>query len=134
MNKDVDCRVFEDQLDGLISGELSEEGAHHLRRHALVCPDCAILLKVQEHLALPSLTELSADVPQEHLDSMWNRVQEDLASRDEENRRETPRRARHTWLIPTLAAASVALFALGMVLGHDFGSRLLAPLALAGHQ
>jgi hypothetical protein len=109
VNKDVDCRVFEDQLDSLISGELSEEGAHHLRRHALVCPDCTMLLKVQEHMALPSLAELSAAVPQEHLDSMWTRVEDGLASREEEKRREEPRRVRRTWLIPTLAAASVAL-------------------------
>ena len=63
MKKDVDCLVFEDQLDALVAGGLPVEGLEQLRLHAFSCPDCAMLLKVKEHLTRPSLEGLEAAVP-----------------------------------------------------------------------
>lgn len=107
--KDVDCLVFEDQLDALVEGSLPEDGLEQLRIHALSCPDCAILLKVKEHLALPSLEELETAVPQALLESIWpaveNRVEHGPAQ-VETSRAPAPR---FSWLVPTLAAASVVL-------------------------
>jgi hypothetical protein len=94
--KTIDCQVFEDQLDALVAGELPEEGRRHLHIHAASCPDCAMLLKVQDHLAEPSLEELEAAVPEELLDDLWDRV---------EVRTGTP----GPRLVPLLAAASVVL-------------------------
>ena len=51
MNEKVDCRVFQDQLEALVNGDLGEEGAESLRGHALTCPDCSMLLKVHEHVS-----------------------------------------------------------------------------------
>lgn len=96
----VDCRVFEDQLDTLVKDELPGEGKAQLRRHAESCPDCAMQMRMQEHLAAPSLEELEKEVPDEMLATMWNGVNAALADR---------RRTRRSWLVPTLAAASVAL-------------------------
>lgn len=75
MNKDVDCQVFGDQLDGLVRGDLPAEGERLLRLHAGICPACAMQLRVQEHLAQPSLAELEARVPEELLASLWPRVE-----------------------------------------------------------
>ena len=52
MSKDVDCQVFRDQLDALVQGALPEEGARQLRLHVADCPECAMQLKVQEHLVI----------------------------------------------------------------------------------
>ncbi|MFH1763123.1 MAG: hypothetical protein ABIF09_02925 [Gemmatimonadota bacterium] len=75
MKKEIDCQIFEDQLDELLNGTLPEEGVVQLHHHSLSCYDCAMLLKVQEHLALPSLEEIEAAVPDEILASLWPRVQ-----------------------------------------------------------
>lgn len=109
MKKDVDCLIFEDQLDALVDGGLPDEGMDQLRLHALSCPDCSMLLKVKEHLALPSLEELEAAVPQELLDSMWPKVEEGLGGNPEEIQARPPSAPRLTWLVPSLAAASVVL-------------------------
>lgn len=115
MKKEVDCLIFEDQLDAFVAGSLPPEGVEQLRLHALSCPDCSMLLKVKEHLDLPSLEDLEKAVPQEFLDSMWPRVEEGL--RAGEGRDESPAPAqtrppaslRFPWLVPSLAAASVVL-------------------------
>lgn len=70
----VDCRVFEDQLDALVRGTLPDEGRRHLLLHADACPDCAIQLRVQEHLVRPSLEELESRVPQAFLEGIWEDV------------------------------------------------------------
>ena len=113
--KDVDCLMFEDQLDALVEGSLPDEGLEQLRIHALSCPDCSMLLKVKEHLALPSLEELEAAVPQGFLDSMWPKVEEELRGKKgrledlPSVRTESPSSVQLPWLLPALAAASVAL-------------------------
>jgi hypothetical protein len=109
VKKETDCQFFEDQLDTLLDGSLSGEGTRQLRLHALSCPDCAMLLRVQEHLDLPPLEELEAAVPEELLASMWPKVQAEVADqrRDVSAVTSFPKRLR--WFVPTLAAASIAL-------------------------
>jgi hypothetical protein len=113
VKKEIDCQVFEDQLDALVGGILPEEGMGQLQAHALSCPDCAMLLRVQEHLALPSLEELEASVPDDLLASLWPRVQTEVGARrmivSPDVSAETSSTRRLPWLVPTLAAASVAL-------------------------
>ena len=107
--KDVDCLIFEDQLDALVEGSLPEDGLEQLRIHALSCPDCAMLLKVKEHLALPSLEELETAVPQELLDTMWPRVEEGVGAPAGKLLQKPSTAPRIPWLVPSLAAASVVL-------------------------
>jgi hypothetical protein len=116
MSKDVDCQVFGDQLDALVKGTLPEEGMRQLRLHAESCPECAMQLRVQEHLALPSLEELEARVPEALLASMWSRVEERVKG---EARVEI--RPRFGWIIPTLAAATLILFFSTGFLFHELG-------------
>ena len=130
--KDVDCRVFEDQLDSLMEGTLPAEGIDQLQLHAEECPDCSMLLRVKEHLSLPSLEELEATVPHELLESILPRVEGELGALPSRQGQE-PRgiflnwresvRARdrrvgrqssdgqpwRAWLVPTLAAAAALL-------------------------
>jgi len=123
----VDCRVFGDQLDALVRGELPEEGMRQLRLHAGICPECAMQLRVHEHLSSPTLAELEARVPEEMLASLWTRVEKEVEGGGAEGvaRRtlsgvpeaggETKRPwlwgfgPRSGWLVPTLAAATLVL-------------------------
>lgn len=98
MKKDIDCQLFEDQVDTYSRGALSEEGLEQLRLHAESCPECDMQLRVQEHLAIPSLEEVEAAVPDEVLAAVWPGIQEELGKR-----RSTP----VFWLRPTLAAATI---------------------------
>jgi hypothetical protein len=109
VKKEIDCQFFEDQLDALSQGKLSGEGMDQLRLHAGSCPDCAMRLKVKEHLALPSLRKMEAEVPQEYLDSIWSRVRDEVSTgRLVGARRIGP--VRHfPWLVPGMAASIVAL-------------------------
>lgn len=107
----VDCTVFEDQLDSLVRGERPEAGVAQLQAHASACPACAALLHLQEHLVAPSLAELEALVPDAHVASMWTDVQGALGAPPAGVRR------RVGWVMPLLAAATVALlFANGLAL------------------
>ena len=118
-----DCQVFADQLDALVRGALPEEGVRQLRLHAGSCADCATLLKVQEHLVHPSLEDLESRVPEEVVAGMWEAVREDLSSRQPghgESAAAVPEESslalnhprlqpRARWLVPALAAATLAL-------------------------
>jgi hypothetical protein len=122
VNKDVDCQVFEDQLDALVKGTLPEEGMRQLRRHADTCSGCAMQLRVQEHLAHPSLQELEARVPEELLGSLWPRVLGEVRAGAGTRLEAAPGvktpgfRPRFRWLVPTLAAATlVLLFSTGFL-------------------
>ncbi len=109
MKKSIDCEVFQDQLDTLKAGALSDEGVEQLRLHAASCPDCAMLLEMHERLAPHSFEEWEAVVPDEYVSSMWSRVRSEIVTR--ESRRRGSGRAwwASRWLVPTLAAASLVL-------------------------
>ena len=109
MKKDIDCLVFEDQLDALSQGTLPEDGAVQLRLHAGSCSACAAQLKVKEHLALPSLEELEAAVPEELLASLWPRIRPELGTHARKRIGSTWSLFRVPWLAPTMAAATVVL-------------------------
>jgi hypothetical protein len=114
VTKPIDCQVFEDQLDALVNGDLPADGMEQLRLHSEACPDCAMQLRVHEHLAEPSLEELEARVPSSLVASLWPRVEGTLEAR--------PRTARPTiktssrwrsllsaWQVPAMAAAILLL-------------------------
>ena len=124
MKKEIDCQIFEDQLDELLNGSLPDEGMGQLQHHALSCPDCAMLLRVKEHLTLPPLEELEAAVPEDLLASVWGGVQAGIKAQPEvvplgapagssTNAPDVPAGTSGTrrfgWAIPALAAASIAL-------------------------
>lgn len=129
VSKAVDCQVFEDQLDALVRETLPPEGKRQLHLHATECPGCAMQLKVQEHLLGPSLEALEAQAPGDLVATVWAGVEEGIgvgpeAGRTLEitggSRREegvAGRRRSIGWLVPTLAAASLALlFSSGFLL------------------
>jgi len=106
----IDCDVFQDQLDALLGDRLPDAGLEQLRLHAASCPDCAMQLRVHEHLASPSVSDLEAAVPDELVGSVLPRVQAEIAAQ-----RSTPEsepRRWHGWsrLVPTLTAATLLLF------------------------
>jgi hypothetical protein len=103
MNDPVDCLVFEDQLDAWMRGELPDEGVTQLQAHAAGCRACSTLARVGEGLSGPSLAELEAMVPDAWVDAMGERVEAALRERG------ATRPGRRSWVVPTLAAASVAL-------------------------
>lgn len=116
MRKEIDCQVFEDQLEKLVEGTLSDEGAEQLRLHAEVCTDCATQLRVHRHLAEPSLEELEAAVPRRMVDSMWPRLKDELKAKESSEHPVRPHPTVRAWSVPILAAASLALLFLSGVL------------------
>jgi hypothetical protein len=75
VNQKLTCERFQDYLDLRAAGQLDEQGHAALKSHAVGCPDCALLLRVQEALALPPPVELEARVPDELVTGMWARVE-----------------------------------------------------------
>ena len=110
---EIDCQVFQDQLDALGMGTLQDEGMRQLRLHAEACPECAMLLKMHEHTAAPSRAEREAAVPAHMLDSMWPRVQAEIGKQKTVSIRDPKRWRGSGWLVPALAAATIFL-ALGV--------------------
>jgi hypothetical protein len=110
VTRDSDCEVFQDQLDTLQAGMLSEEGVEQLRNHAAACEDCAMLLRVHEHLATLPLAELEAAVPDELVASVWPRVAAAVAIGKSARLRETRGWQGWSWLVPAMAAATLLLF------------------------
>jgi hypothetical protein len=106
VKKDIDCEVFQDQLDALGTGTLPDEGLSQLRAHAGACADCAMLLRMHEHLTAPPRADLEAAVPDEMVASMWPRIQRKLGGRSSLG-------GGRSWLVPAMAAAMV-LLALGV--------------------
>jgi hypothetical protein len=105
-----DCDVFQDQLDALEAGALPEEGMEQLRAHADSCGDCAMLLRVHEHLVAPPLGDLEAAVPDELVASVWPRVRGEIATGESARLRESRGWQGWSWLAPAMAAATLLLF------------------------
>ncbi len=110
MTRNPDCDVFQDQLDALEAGALPEEGMEQLRAHADSCGDCAMLLRVHEHLAAPPLGDLEAAVPDELIASVWPRVRAEIATGESARLRESRGWQGWSWLAPAMAAATLLLF------------------------
>lgn len=81
MKQKSDCEVFQDRLDALRTGGPEEDARGRLEGHAEECPDCAVLLRLHDHLALPPQEELEADVPDELVSSLRSRLAAELAPR-----------------------------------------------------
>jgi len=107
---DIDCRVFQDQMDRLGEGTLPDEGIRQLRLHAETCPDCAMLLRVHEHLLEPSPGDLEAAVPDHHVGGMWADVERRIERGGSGLTRPRTSGSRQRVTVPVLAAACVLLF------------------------
>lgn len=99
MTERSDCDVFMERLDEL-KPDSPPEALERLREHAASCAECRTLLRVHEHVSETPLEELEAEVPEEFVEGMWTRVESQLGA---------GRRRGRAWLVPALAAASVAL-------------------------
>jgi hypothetical protein len=110
VTSDPDCEVFQDQLDALQAGVLSEDGMEQLRLHADSCEDCSVLLTVHEHLVALPLGDLEAAVPDELVASVWPRVRADIATGESARLRESRGWQGWSWLAPAMAAATLLLF------------------------
>jgi hypothetical protein len=109
VTKEIDCEIFQDQLDTLHEVTLPDEGKRQLRLHAEACPDCAMILKMHEHTTALSQVELEAAVPDELLASMVPRVQSAIGDRKVVSMNDRRRRRAPGWLVPAMAAATVIL-------------------------
>lgn len=119
MKRNVDCEVFQDQLDDLLKGGLAEDIVVLLRRHAGSCPDCAALLQLQERVSASSRADLEAAVPDDYVTTMWDRVRADIASQGAKRRWRVGSLPVSRWLVPGLAAASLFLLLVtGLLLGE----------------
>ena len=119
MKKNIDCEVFQDQLDTLKEARLSGEGMAQLQMHAEVCRECSEILLMHEHLALPSLEDLEVDVPDTYVASMWDSVWAEIASQESQRSLHPRDWGSSRWLTPALAAAAVLLLvATGFLLGE----------------
>lgn len=110
MRNGIDCHGFRERLDEYRTGTLSPASRAEMERHADSCPVCAMTLRVQDHLAIPD-PDLAADLPEEHVRSMWPRVRDEIARRESRRARRHRSGARASVWIPTLAAAAVLLLA-----------------------
>ena len=113
MCEKLSCEEFQELLDA--APDAAGAGRSPLERHAAGCRDCALLLRVHDHLAAESLDDLEARVPDGLVDEMWSRVSErtgDLPAVPGSS--SAPR-----WLLPALAASiAVLLFASGLLLSE----------------
>lgn len=119
MKQNVDCAVFRHQVEELQRGRLTAEVVARLQRHAESCPQCAMLLKMQEHAALLGREDLEAAVPEEYVTTMWERVRSHVAPPEQATERQSRGRREPPWLVPALAAASLfLLLTSGLLLGE----------------
>lgn len=109
MKKEIDCQIFEDQLDALSRGALPEDATQQLRLHTGTCPNCAMLLRMHEHLLYPSLEELETEVPDVLVASMWPQVSAEIAHQQSRHPAGLTSRRRRSWLVPAAAAAGALL-------------------------
>jgi hypothetical protein len=119
VKRNVDCEVFQDQLDGLLEGTLAEDVVGQLRRHASSCPDCRALLDLEERLAASSRAGLEAVVPEEYVTTMWGRVRADIASQGARRGSRWGVRPVSGWLVPGLAAAALLLLLVTGLLARE---------------
>ena len=109
MSQRPDCDVFQDQLDALLERRLPAVGLEQLRLHAAACPECAMQLRVHEHLVALSVQHLEAAVSDELVGSVLPRVQSVIGAQGATPGRERGRRERWSRFVPALAAATLLL-------------------------
>ncbi len=111
MKQKIDCDVFQELLDALRTDGLEEGARRPLEAHAEKCPDCAMLLRLHDHLSLLPQEKLQAAVPAELVSSLRSRLGADLATRQSVNAPERWGRRARDWRTPAAAAAAVVLLA-----------------------
>lgn len=131
MGKKTDCDVFQDQLDALRDGALPGTVVEQLHRHAASCPNCAMILRLHEHLASPSPGDLEPVVPDELVASVWPRIQAEIATNEPAGIRELRGWRHWGWLVPALAAATLLLFVSSALLFREVRGLRQREIALA---
>lgn len=109
MSNNTDCEQFQDVMDELFEGAATGDAVEQLREHAASCPDCAMLLKMSEHLKGSSLSELEAAVPDRLVEEMWPRVELDVMRDEWRKKGEKGRPSVWRWVAAAQAAAIVLL-------------------------
>ena len=97
----MNCKEFSDLLDAFLDGELTEEQAEQMRRHAAECAECAALLALRRDLRA---LEDEVEVPDEFSASWREAVRAEAAG----SKRSPARAFRQSWM--AAAAALVMIF------------------------
>jgi hypothetical protein len=109
VSEPIHCRDFQRKLDERSAGNLSAEDERLLRAHGENCPDCTMLLRMQEHLAALSSEELESLVPDELVVGMYGRVIDAIEERSSDRFRLSSLFRPRAILVPALSAAVVLL-------------------------
>lgn len=131
MTENGGCDQFQDELDKIFEGEASETDTLRVKRHAESCPDCAMILKIQDNLGTAPLNELEAAVPDDLVDGMWPRVEREITRDDRRRAAESPRRPLWHWVTAAQAAAIVLLAVAGTIQFSELRQVRVRELALA---
>ena len=97
----MNCKEFSDLLDAFLDGELTEEQAEQMRRHAAECAECAALLALRRDLRA---LEDEVEVPDEFSASWREAVRAEATG----SKRSPARAFRQSWM--AAAAALVMIF------------------------
>lgn len=97
----MNCKEFSDLLDAFLDGELTEEQAEQMRRHAAECAECAALLALRRDLRA---LEDEVEVPDEFSASWREAVRTEATG----SKRSPARAFRQSWM--AAAAALVMIF------------------------
>lgn len=106
------CESFEKLLDRQAAGDLTPEETHWLSQHARQCADCAMLLRIRDHLAAPSTEVLAEDLPADADARMWHAVAAQTRTPAAAGRRSAPwwqAANPQRWLAPVFATALLLL-------------------------
>jgi hypothetical protein len=111
------CERVRERLDAFMDGTLSDEEFLGLMSHVDRCPDCAMLLRVQQHTSEVPTDALEASVPNELVDGMYRQVMGRIKGQERERSKPRIRRPSVKWLVPALSTAvAVLLLANGATL------------------
>ena len=125
MNDNANCDRYQDVMDELFEGTASADAVQRLRSHAESCPDCEMMLRMDEHLKGTSLNELEAAVPDHLVEDMWSRVELDIMKDDWRRKGEQGRPRVWRWVVAVQAGCIPSLVS-------EAGRRRAAWVAVAG--
>jgi hypothetical protein len=115
----VTCDRIQEQLEALAAGALPDEEFLELMGHIDRCPDCAMLLRLQQHTAAGTDEELQAIVPDHLADGMYGRVMEEIGRKAAKRPGFSLQWPSFRWLVPALSTAVVVLLVGGGMMFHE---------------
>ena len=117
----IDCRLFHEQLDDLLAGELSAEACQDMERHIAECPACAAAYG-EARRALDAVTpQVSVPVPEDLDRRILDAVRRQTAAQQTSAPRSAHRRRIFGILSGVLSAA--ALIAVALTVGLNTPAR-----------